>query len=377
LKKILVLAITTIMVFGFASFAMADVELGGDARVRGIWQRNHDAVDTVPDGMRTWDQRVRLNLTATVDDVKVVTRMTVSEGTWGDQVKGADPVGNVYLDTDDYAYIVTPVGPVTISAGRQLANWGNKYLSWGSPKNRFKIIYKTDGGITTGFFIDKNTDRDRGDLDGDNDSYVIPVIGTFGDLKAGLLLVHNVNNGFAGGKSTTGNMVDVFVSGDAGGMSVKGEFAMMMGDNYDVAGSARMGMMAEVAMDMDGMKVTGTLAFADNGYSANKYSNQSLLFGSSQATAYSDFSAPANESATLIAVGVDMAMGDNMDVGAKFAMVDGFLVGASMMEIDGTLKYKLNDKAAWMFDLAIGMPDKVSASDDMIMSLAQRLEVKF
>ncbi|MCK4911885.1 MAG: hypothetical protein KAR83_09585, partial [Thermodesulfovibrionales bacterium] len=329
MKKLLALMVAMIMVFGLASFAVAEIELSGDARLRGTMIDNPDYDSDTDDSSRWYDSRIRLNVTGTNDDgAGVKLRFTARENNWD----GAD--GNtIRFDGDDYAYIFVPVSDDwTLSGGFMPANWGHKFWSWGSANARLKVTGKLDVA-TVGAFTQKVNDTFGEDDLNDYDVNALFGITQLGEFKVGGILVMGKDDttttpdvsttvtstlyttpgecanaggtwkGGAGGscKITTtipgtdggdgdgGMKIDLFFQGKLGDITVLGEVAQNGGDLYDSSSEdAKLGGFVAAAMELDTLKVSGAFAMTSNGYTATKYFAPTVLIGSAQPTAQFD-----------------------------------------------------------------------------------------
>jgi hypothetical protein len=413
LKKIFFVIVCTMLLLGIASYAMAatEVTIGGDVRVRGIWKWDWDfdnSNETIASGTsRNWDQRMRVKIDAKVDKVEAHTRMTVSEGVWGQSAT----YGGVSLHDDDYAYLVVPVGPVTITAGRQLADWGNKFLVWNAGVDRFKMIYKVDDTLTTGLFLDKSVEKSDYTLAGDTNKYVVPVIYKSGDLTAGFLYIlthtssmHKEAGDVVGSRGMT---YDAYFM-KAGDNTFAGEFVYANGAavaekaGSDITGAKFGGfLVAFIKADATTFKIA--TAYTRNGLTASKYFTPTLFFGTSQPTGMIDFGACAMQSAggdgcnsLAFVLGAENKIDDASTAGVKLAWariandlynINGHTDSYQALhfwELDLAYKYKISDAAEWVWEYGYLKPTNMTsknpannAVDEAAQVLVQRIEVKF
>lgn len=394
MKKLVSLLLALTFVLGISAIAYAEVELSGDARVRGIYHSNFDFnsdADTASKDERYWDQRVRVNATGKVGNAKVMTRFTLSEGVWnnaGDESVTASDVtgGNVILDDDDYAYIVVPVGDmVTIHAGRQLADWGNKFLVWNGGRDRLKFIIKPAAEHTIGLLTDKFSEVNDGQMDNDNDGYAALYIGNFGDWTAGVIVIYV--NDKTGADDVNGTIVDGYFKGKISTVNVLGELAIKSGDKYETGTSeeAQVGGFIAASMGFDALTASAALAFAADDYTADKYFTPTLFFGTSQPSAIGNFGAGDDGSTVAFVAGIDYKASDAIGLGAKLAFASfdkhSFCANGedqcSAFEIDGTFKYSLTEKTNYFVDLGFLFPSDFNANDDNAMTFVNRIETSF
>ncbi len=388
MKKYLAIIVGVLLVVAMAATVYAEITIGGDARVRGVLKRNFDFADTADDvgDADYWDQRVRIKLTAKVaGNAEVRTRFTLIEGVWGNA--GNAPFdgtnGQVRFDNDDYAYLHVPVGGVTIDVGRQLANWGNKFLIWATGKNRLKVTYKA-GSVKVGGFIDKNVENkastSTADDPGDRDDYGAFIVNNFGAFKAGLLGVYFIDDDQPSDKDT-GVILDVFFTGKVGNLGVAGELAYKGGDKFENNDDPQHGGFIAISSSMDALTIAGAVAYASNGYTANKYFTPTLFFGTSQPTALMNFGSVVDETTYAALLGVNYKVSSALGVMGKIAYADlngmGVNGDGSIVEIDAGLKYKISKNTTYSIDFAYGIPNDLSVEDDAPIALAHKLEIKF
>lgn len=424
MKKLLALMVAMIMVFGLASFAVAEVEISGDARVRGTMIDNPDYDSDSDDSMRWYDNRIRLNVTGTNDDgAGVKIRMTMDEpNPWQ---AGSSQAGPDY-DGDDYAYIFVPVADnMTLSAGFMPANWGHKFWSWGSAQSRLKLVAKLDAA-TVGIFTQKvgetlgATDV-NGDERGDYDVNAVLGITQLGEFKVGAIFVMGNDDdnldAVTGEKadSVSGTKWSVFFQGAAGDITILGEIAQKGGDLYESSsGDTQQGAFVAAAMDMDAMKLSGAVAMTSNGYVATNYFTPTVLIGSAQPTAQfnlgecgaTGIAAYGLTCDTMaIVLNADTKLSDEMGVGATFAyaMLDGYgslnaagaaAFGAPLgadfadvnfevtwMELDARFSYALGEQTTYTAKLGYASPsgeeDGVDLDMDTVYAIGHGITLKF
>jgi hypothetical protein len=368
------------------SFA-TDLMFGGDARVRGIYKDNAtDADGDVDDTTQVWDQRVRLRLDAKIDDVTVNTRLRVSEGEWGlgGPAVGTDTDGDNGADvTVDYSYIVVPIQGTTLTIGRQLASWGNKLYIWDEERERAKLTYKMDNTMV-GAFIEKTDENNQADAEGDLDGYSLLATTSFDGGTAGIIGVYQMDNNSDDDAAADGFIVDVVGTYKVSNVSLAGELVVKTGDRYETNDDdgADIGAFIAASMPLEPVTLSLALAYAGDDFDADNDFTPTLLFGLVQANAIMNWSAGADDSAYAVVLGVDYMASDALGLGAKLAYASWSdqgveADGSSIVEIDAFANYQITASTSWMLGLAYGIPSDMSASDDNIISLAHKLEVKF
>ncbi len=376
MKRILVIAISAMFVLSLAATAFAaDVVFSGDARSRGIWKNNYDfdnSVDTAGLDSRYYDQRVRLKATVKAGDgVEVRTRLVLLDNKW-DGGSGGNTV------TSDYAYIHVPIGSINIDVGRQLASWGNKFMAWAIKKDRLKVTSKVNGTVVGGF-IDKNAEANAPDYTGDYNGYGALVIHNFGDLKGGIIVIYADDDA----TGLTGVMSSVFTKGKVGDFGLAAEVAYLAGDKFeDAAGNSPWGGFVHLSKNVDALTFGGAVAYATNGYTANKFFAPTVFFGTSQPTAIMNFGAASDASTFAVVGSVGYKATDALSLIGRvaYASLQDMGVGGadgSAFELDAGLKYAITKNTAYTVDFGALMPNDMSAQDDTAIALAHKVEVKF
>ena len=389
MKKLLALMVTLLMVFGLVSFAVAEVTLSGDARVRGRSHGNFDHDSDTDADKRWYDHRIRLKIHGSNDDgagVKVRLRLMNQDLNEAGMAAKAD---QITYGGDDYAYMYAKVAENwTFSGGWMPGDWGHRLWGWGASHQRVKIEGNLDG-LILGYWNQKDLDT-LGTPGPDNlkdvESNSVWVVAPLGEFTVGAT-IKMTKDARSGGLD--GSEFDVFFTGNAGDISLKGELAQIDGDiNVGVGGDAQMGAFIGGGMDMDGLNVSGAIAMTSNGYVANGYFTPALLFGTSQPTAAVNLGENligGTGDTTAIVLGVDTKLSDEMGVGAKvlYAMWDNYVPddgnGGTFMELDATFSYALGENTSFGAGLAYGMPsfDDSNVPDDSMMAIAWTLGTSF
>ncbi|MBU0673761.1 MAG: hypothetical protein KJ950_03860 [Proteobacteria bacterium] len=371
MKKALGFAVALGLVAGMASSAVASdiLDFHGEARVRGLYS---DVDGTASDAIRNYDQRYRFIINAKLaDNVMVGSRITLLN----DEFAGAMSTTNNNVDR---AYIQLGILGGTWILGRQEVSWGNKLMSWGNTADRIKAVYDLGGGQKVGAFLQKDVESKNPGGDLDKDSYSAFYVGSAGDFKFGVIGVDIMNDSTPA--DDDGIVIDAYVNGTAGGMMVAAEVNMKMGDAYGTDDD--LGFFAMAGMGLgDGMSVGAAAAYAANGYKADDDFTPTLLFGKSQVTAISDFgdTQTTGDDTVMAVLGqLGIKLSDKMSakvLGAYAILSD--KAETTLIEVDGSLEYALAQNTVYKFGVAIGMPDKYSADDEMLISAGHSVEVKW
>ncbi len=377
MKKLLALMVAMLMVFGLASFAVAEIEFSGDARLRGTLKDNPDYDSDSEDSSRWYDTRIRLKVTGTNDDgAGVKLQFTARENNWD----GAD-TSTIRYDGDDYAYVFVPVSDnMTLSGGFMPANWGHKYWSWGSAYARLKLMVKLDAA-TVGAFTQKGGETFGTDELNDYDINAVLAITKLGEFKVGAIIIMAKDKRTAFGDGDGGNKIDIFFQGNAGDITILGELAQNSGDLYETAaGDSPNGAFVAAAMDLDTMKVSAALAMTKNGYTATKYFTPTVLIGTAQPSALFNLGECGMGSTTCDTMALVLTAGtklsDEMGIGAviAYATIDGYGAedGAegTWMEIDAKFSYALGEQTKYYANFGYGMPDLEIGGVDMELDTA-------
>jgi hypothetical protein len=243
------------------------VKISGSARVRALSKHYADDLDDKTDYEQDkyYDQRVRIKVDATAaGGSKLHTRFTVSEGKFNGTANTrtgngttttttavTDDGGNTHDQTTttatngiqtDYAYISVPVGPGTLDAGLQMANWGNCLLVCDSQRDRIKYTLPLGGGMKVSIFTDKvvelsSVDAEEGmDYDATSVAFVLPALGG----QAGILYTsQNQRDGDNAGTKAedgvSGSTLDLFLKGKIGNIGLMAELVQKSGEVNETA----------------------------------------------------------------------------------------------------------------------------------------------
>ncbi len=408
MKKLLIVLLSAMFVVSGFTFVFADdggqdsvrarkagasVTIGGDARARGTWAKEYDLDSTdADDDMRTFDSRLRLFVVGKAGNgIEARGKVTLSDGTWGtmDANGAADTAGVI---NSNYAYLHIPIGAVVVDAGRKERSFGKKFHDDYTSEARDTLEISTMLGDTgVGVFPDKVVENIAGIGDDnleDTNNYGVYVNHSTGNLAVGALIVFESAKGAV---DTDGTELVVYAATDIGNIGITGELAYTTGDiagNENADGDAMMGAFVSASMPMGQMSVTGTVAYAGNGYVADSHFTPTVFVGTDNPTAIGNFGAtlsgtPAADD-TVLGVIATVNYDVNDDIGAVGRVAYLSLGGqsgktagddASAFEIDLGASYKLSDNAKYAIDLGFLIPSDLTADDATAMALAHKVEV--
>jgi hypothetical protein len=398
MKKLLILVLSIMLVAGaftavYASDGGMDsvrsavegskVILGGDMRVRGVCKINHDLNDSdnMDDDDCSWDQRVRLKITAQITGgVEVRVRLNAGENDWGTG-SGVYGSGDSSVTTD-YAYMHIPIGSVVVDAGQMPYNWGNKFLVWDERVDRLAITGNS-GNVNFGVFgdkIDENFGPD-GFLDDDMDQYGGTVVFSGDNVEAGAIVVWARDE--ASVNDDDGFYASIFYNGTVGdGVGIKAEVAALGGDLFETQPhhDSPWGGFISAEMGRNALTFGLELAYAANTYVADDHYTPTVMIGTDNPSALADFGAN-NWDSLLIAGTVGFAATPEFEVYGRLAYVDLDKYEAdgdgSAWEVDAGLGYQLATNTRYTLDVGYLSPDDLSAEDDAATSVTSKIEVYF
>ncbi len=402
MKKFIAVAAGLAMV-GMASSAMAEVTFGGSARARAIMQ------EAYKDGRSVTkiDSRVRLKVNAKAKGGAFAkARIRMADGMWdgGQGATGnAADSKNIYVD---YAYIGVPMGPVTVSAGRQVTNF-SKWFAWDGRKDRLKVVWKA-AGTTVAAFYDKNAElTDKGTAtvswpatntatgvvgtytvtgapivgyastdwtsDNDKNGYGVVVKQKFGDWMAKAIGIYLQDE-----TPTSNNVVlgSVNLTGKAGpvAVAVEGSFK-----KADAADDTQFGAFGSVSTSFGAVSVTGIVGMTKDGFLAdNDFGTHMIGNGNnSPITWVSQIGAGGDTVFGVAALGFSPAANLALNAYLTYASVDGY---ANLIEVSGGGKYTISDGAALTFAAGAVLPSDeggLGGYDDTAYGAYMKLEVKY
>jgi len=401
-------AIIVMLMLALPSVAIAaDINVGGEFEAAGVCQRNWDYDKGVDDNTRTWYGNLVLSLEARVaENISVFASYTLVDGTWGDGKFETDSgfSNAAGVASDDVAYAVVGLDSVTVTAGRQIDEWGHMLMAGGDGIDRFTVSVRS-GGIRHALIIDKIEEKDQPDLKDDVDRYGLQIGQESEGGGYGLYISRAISNDIVTDADLSGTGMDLYYRGKLGPVELAVELAYMTGSaetvdaavtnangwtyGNDTSDKARMGFFLTAGMDMEPMTLTGTFAYASGRFTAGDYFTPTFMTGLDQDTArynfgelLSDPDSLDGDTAMLIALGLDYELNDSWVLGARLAQHtfadDAGLEGT---EVDLMAEYEINEGATWGLYAAYLSPDGFKAAgmgeDDPALSIVQSLFIEF
>lgn len=407
MKKFIAAAAGLALAGTMATTAMAEVNFGGDARARMITMQDYS-----PEGsINKLDSRVRLVVNAKSKGGATATaRIRMADGMWDG---GAGATGNAADDKNiwvDYAYLSVPMGPVTVSAGRQIASF-SPWFSFDGRKDRLKMVYK-NAGTTLALFYDKNAEitdpastqvtglmtyvdasgmaypasvsadipnndgvSDDWTADNDKNGYGIVFKQKFGDTgwMANAIAVYGQDETPAANDSIVGSL---HVAGAAGPVGVQAEVSMKDFDNSDdtqMGGYvlAKMNFGAATVGVIGGMTKDGFLADDDFGTHMIGNGNNTPITVASNIGMGGDTTFGVGHFAFKVSDAL------SMDAFFTFATIDDF---ADLIELSAGAVYTISEGAALTVAGGAVIPswdDSLGMEDDTMIGAYTKLEIKY
>ena len=410
MKKFIAVAAGLALAGTMATSAMAEVNFSGDARARAITLQ-----DYAPGGsVSKLDSRVRLVVSAKAKGgATAKARIRMADGMWNGGQGATGNAGddkNIYVD---YAYINVPMGPVSVSAGRQVASF-SKWFSWDGRKDRLKMVYKNAGTVVALFYdknaeltspattttaatvagtssttvngittttpvagtVDLTTANVSNDWTADNDKngYGIVVkqkLGADWNAKAIAVIVQDEtptdNNGIVG---------SVNVSGKAGPVGLTAEVSMK---DYDNSADTQMGGFAKAVFKTGNVTIGGIAGMTLDGFMVDDDFGTHMI-GNGNNTPITVAPQIGVGGDTVFGVGhVALKVSDalSMDAFLTFATIDDF---ADLVEISAGAVYKISDGAALTVAGGAVIPSwdaSLNLEDDTMFGAYAKLEVKY
>jgi hypothetical protein len=288
-KNLIALAVSAALVAPMV--AVADTTVFGDMRVR-YTQSSEDADDALIGDAIKNDQtnsRIRVGVKSEMDGVKVDLRIKSHDGTHGDSLATIKA---------DYGYMSVPVGPVTVSGGLMVGNFGNRLTYWDTRPNR--VALSMPFGDWTGVLtFDKVAEGGYSD-DEDNSSMKLILNGKLPMGKAGLML-NSVKKGKNVGDVSGSETILYFAGKLPGDVQLLAEYNSRGGDYYktvdimDATEDQQPSALYLHAIKQFG-EIDGQLAFAQTAsFKADDHFAPFSTVGKSQDTALMDLGGvPAN-----------------------------------------------------------------------------------
>ncbi len=347
MKKIIATAAGLMLAGAMVSTAVAadGVSFSGDARFRALTKVDYDLNADMNDDNEFLNTRTRLAISGDFENTFAHMRLKIGDGNWD----GGHNTGGVEVETD-YAYLGAKLGNTTVTAGRQVASWGNKFLIWDARKDRLKVVTKVSDTTKVLAFYDKRTETvdnvvDLDDINGldaaenatDNDmnTYAAGWIQDWGVATTKFLALYLDDETTGGDGRMFGTLAFSVTPGAA---TIIGEVSYKEG-----AGSAddQVGGFAGVILPMGDMTIVLPVAFTQDGFVADNDFQPTYMFGTANPMAIMNFG--DNGDTLAFAPYVDYKMGDiTLHGGITYAEIDGF---ADVTEVDAGITVALNKNA--------------------------------
>ena len=215
MKRLIAIGLASVLVVALAAPAMAmHFEMNGQLRVRAWYLDNYwpnERAGAQVGDFEFIDQRFRTTLTwGLTESVFLRARADINEGFWGSnvgqvtEVATIDPVTGISaqglefenIQAKDqiafdqmYGQVAFPGMPLTMTIGRQPANWGTKAFVGSDNRDRLKLIYKV-GDWSLGLVYDKFIESFEQELIGaasDSRGYGALIAGSAGGWKMGFI----------------------------------------------------------------------------------------------------------------------------------------------------------------------------------------------
>lgn len=367
MKKVIATAAGLMLLGAMAGSAMADVTFSGDARARFWTKDNFDLNDDADDDNSKIESRVRLAFEGNHNGAFAKARLNIGEATWD----GGHGTNDIYTD---YAYIGLPVVEgVTVTAGRQINEFGNGFWIQDERADRLKGVWANEATATTlAAFYDKSVEFVRStstitvtgvDQNGAAASGTITSSSLVASSEAsdddinlyglylkqglgadwtaellGLYRADDVNNGNA---DTTGYAGGLAFTGKLPGATLVGEFSYQDAD-FQGTEDAGYGGFIGVVLPIDQLTIVLPAAYTADGFVADDDWKPTYLYGVGDPMGIMNFGAMGDTWA--VAPSVDFKIVDNVTLhgGVAYADVDGF---AKITELDGGLRVDVTDQS--------------------------------
>ena len=405
MKKFIAVAAGLALAGTMATSAMAEVTFGGSARARAITMMDY----TDGGSISKIDSRVRLKVSAKAKGGAFAkARIRLADGMWdgGNGATGnAADDHNIYVD---YGYVGATFGTVTITAGRQIANF-SKWFGWDGRKDRLKLLYK-NAGTTVALFYDKNaeltdsssttaftvaqggvtvnadgsetvtytdastsTNGDDWTADNDKNGYGVVVAQKFGDFKAAFIAIYGQDETPTDNNFLVGSLN---LSGKAGGLNMAGEISMK---DFDSADDRQIGGYVSLGANMGAMSITGIAGMTKDGFMAdNDFGTHMIGNGNNSPITYvSQIGTGGDTVFGVLALGFKVSDQLALNGFLTYATVDDF---ADLIEVSGGAVYTVSDGAALTLAAGAVMPSDeggLGGYDDTAFGAYAKFEVKY
>lgn len=379
MKKLIATAAGLMLVGAMASTAAASVSVSGDARARLYFQDNFDLNDDVDDKDQKINSRVRIVFNGEEEKSKAFAkaRIKIGDGTFD----GGRDTGGVEVQTD-YAYMGMPLGPVTVSAGRQVANFGHKFWGWDGRVDRLKAVWSQEGTTVSAFYdkwvefipsqatviipgLNSNTglaenvnivtsgvDARAEASDEDVNRYGATVKHAFGDWSVQGIAIYR-DNEVQDSDAGEGWTASFAFSGKVASTSLVGELSYKEAGYTNSVDDQWGGFIAAV-MSMGQATVILPLAYTADGYITDNDFKPTYLYGTVDPMGILDFGQGGDTWA--FAPSVDYKLSDQLTLHGAIAYADIDEL-ATLVEFDAGVQYNLSDKTWTKVRFAYGIPD--------------------
>jgi hypothetical protein len=399
MKKYLVILLSLVFVLSTVGFVFADdagmdsvramkpgakVQIGGDARVRGIWFKNPSFDSDADDDNRFYDQRIRLKFRGEAGNgVSANLRLYISNSPKWDGTNNTNCEGCILVD---YAYITIPVSTATVDAGLMKENFGNTLYLYDDRYDILKVSGQFES-VKVSVFTRKIVDTFDTVIGDENlkdfNDYGATLVANVNDIEAGAIIVYHHDNRqtVPGTDNDTGTDISLYANAAMNGINVGGELTFLTGDiNKTPDDNTPLGLMLFAKTTVGAIGVRADFAFASNLFTANNNYVPSLLIGTDQNTAILNFASIADDEKAWLAAGtVDTDVMENVNVKGRVAYwsaKDGAGDTNSLLELDGIVSYQIAKNARYIVEAAYGNPSD-EIGEDAIIVLANKAELYF
>ncbi|MDH3348351.1 MAG: hypothetical protein OEM02_09695 [Desulfobulbaceae bacterium] len=384
MKKVIATAAGLMLVGAMAGSAVAELNITGDARARFINRDNYDLNADVDDDNASVESRIRLMLDGKYENAFAHARIKIGDGTWNGAQSGVGTGSDV---KSDYAYLGLKLDKVTVTMGRQIANFGHKFFVWDARKDRLKAVLKASDSTTLVGFYDKGLEVHQAAdetpeaaaaaaalnaQDKDVNVYGAAVVQKFGDnVNAKLLVISkdDENNDDKDGMGAT-----LAFTANAG-VTIVGEVSYKEGKLIGKTDDATGGFVAAVVKSGN-MTIVLPAAMTQDGYVADGDFQPTYLYGT-QNNPLGALNFGVGGDTFAVAPSVDVKVSDNLTLhgAVAYADIDGF---ATVTEIDAALMYNLSDKTHVHLKAAHGMLDGANDTElDDLTGAFVEVQTKF
>ena len=275
-------------VLGAELSLLSNLEIEGDARVRGI--STSGITSNSDKAKETYDSRIRINLNSTTKSgIKIHSRIVMDNDTWG---KTSDN------DVEwDEASVLVPLNDFFVYAGRVNDTYGTPF--YGSHNDKIDLafigytgiknalLYGFDYKAVEGAYNSKSGQLGASTGDGDYDAYGLGGQVTIDKLLVGGRYVSLQDNRSDDGgttfRNTKGFFVDAFASGEIAGIELETQIQQNGGDKYSGGKKVdleALGIYLNVAKQFDKLKVGLVAVSTKDGYVSGEDLEASYLTSS-------------------------------------------------------------------------------------------------